>query len=158
MTKKGMRWAAASGLALMLGQSSFADLSVYPAKGQSAEKMSQDKYECYNWAKGQTGYDPQAAAQSGQTQQPQQPSTGAGRGAAKGAAAGAVGGAIAGNAGKGAAVGAGVGAMGGAHKRRKEEQQAQQQQQQAQAQNQQLMANFNKAQSACLTGRGYTVG
>ena len=34
------------------------DLIVYPAKGQSNDQMEKDKYECYSWAKGQTGFDP----------------------------------------------------------------------------------------------------
>lgn len=31
---------------------------VYPAKGQTTEQQSKDDYECFGWAKGQTGYDP----------------------------------------------------------------------------------------------------
>ena len=34
------------------------DLFVYPAQGQSNDQMEKDKFECYNWAKGQTGFDP----------------------------------------------------------------------------------------------------
>jgi len=34
------------------------DLIVYPKNGQSADQQAADKYECYNWAKGQTGFDP----------------------------------------------------------------------------------------------------
>ena len=34
------------------------ELIVYPAKGQSNEQMEKDKFECYSWAKGQTGFDP----------------------------------------------------------------------------------------------------
>ncbi len=34
------------------------DLIVYPAQGQSNDQMEKDKFECYNWAKGQTGFDP----------------------------------------------------------------------------------------------------
>jgi hypothetical protein len=33
------------------------ELIVYPAKGQSNEQMEKDKFECYSWAKGQTGFD-----------------------------------------------------------------------------------------------------
>jgi hypothetical protein len=29
------------------------ELVIYPAKGQSAEQMDKDKYECYTWAKQQ---------------------------------------------------------------------------------------------------------
>jgi len=31
---------------------------IYPAKGQSQDQMENDKYECYSWAKQQTGFDP----------------------------------------------------------------------------------------------------
>ena len=34
------------------------ELMIYPAKGQSNDQMEKDKYECYTWAKGQTGFDP----------------------------------------------------------------------------------------------------
>ena len=72
---------------------------IYPSKGQSAEQMEKDKYQCYGWGKQQTGYDPM---------NPSVTSTGQAKtgsvvgGAAKGAAGGAVIGAIAGDAGKGA--------------------------------------------------------
>jgi hypothetical protein len=35
-----------------------ADLIVYPKNGQSKEQQAADQYECHNWAKGQTGFDP----------------------------------------------------------------------------------------------------
>jgi hypothetical protein len=31
---------------------------IYPAKAQSQQQMEMDKYECYTWAKQQTGFDP----------------------------------------------------------------------------------------------------
>jgi hypothetical protein len=34
------------------------DLIVYPKSGQSKEQQAADQYECNNWAKGQTGFDP----------------------------------------------------------------------------------------------------
>jgi hypothetical protein len=34
------------------------DPIVYPAKGQSEDQMEKDKYQCYSWAKNQTGFDP----------------------------------------------------------------------------------------------------
>ena len=33
-------------------------LSVYPSKGQSKEQQAKDEQECYQWAKEQTGIDP----------------------------------------------------------------------------------------------------
>jgi hypothetical protein len=35
-----------------------ADLIVYPKNGQNKEQQAADQYECHNWAKGQTGFDP----------------------------------------------------------------------------------------------------
>lgn len=119
---------------------------VFPAKGQSNDKMETDKYACYQWAKGQTGVDPMqgATASSASTTE------GAGRTAAKGAALGAVGGAIGGNAGKGAAIGAATGGIiGGARKRQS------QKQQEASAQG--SKAEYNRAWGACMEGKGYTV-
>ena len=34
------------------------DLIVYPKNGQSKDQQAADQYECYNWSKGQTGFDP----------------------------------------------------------------------------------------------------
>ncbi len=78
---------------------------VNPAQGQSQEQQQMDEFECYNWAKQQSGFDPMAAPQA-TTPLPQQQSSGGGAlgGAAPGAAIGAVGGAIAGNADKGAPI------------------------------------------------------
>jgi hypothetical protein len=34
------------------------DLMIYPKNGQTQEQQAADRYECHNWAKGQTGFDP----------------------------------------------------------------------------------------------------
>lgn len=39
------------------------DVIAYPAKQQSSEQQSRDRYECHNWAVSQSGFDP-ATAQS----------------------------------------------------------------------------------------------
>ncbi len=144
------------GLALAIGgASAWADVFAYPKKGQTQEQFEQDQFGCHQWAKGQTGFDPTKPQQSAAAPPPQQ--GGAVKGAAKGAAVGAVGGAIGGNAGKGAAIGAGVGATAGAMKQRSQNQQAAQAQQQAQAQTQAGRAQYDKAYSVCLEGRGYQV-
>jgi hypothetical protein len=147
---------------LMAGTVLAQDLIVYPAKGQSQDQMEKDKFECYSWAKKQTGFDPMQTPQA-TAPPPQQEAQQGGvlRGGARGAAVGAVGGAIAGDAGKGAAIGAASGAMIGGMRRRdqrRRQQQAQDQwaQQQA-AQYTQARNTYNRAFSACLEGRGYTV-
>ncbi len=136
---------------------------VYPTKGQNKEQQSKDEYECHTWSVGQTNFDPNKPVQAA-TPAPQQQSAqggGAVGGAARGAALGAVGGAIAGDAGKGAAIGAGVGGLGGAmgkrQGRRQQEQAQQDQASQQKAEQEQKRATFNRAYSACLEGRGYTI-
>jgi hypothetical protein len=34
------------------------DLLIYPKNGQSKEQQAADQFECHNWARGQTGFDP----------------------------------------------------------------------------------------------------
>jgi hypothetical protein len=138
------------------------DLFVFPAKGQSQEQMERDKFDCYQWAKQQTGFDPMKAPQA-TAPPPQTASSGARplRGAARGAAVGAVGGAIAGDTGKGAAIGAASGALIGGMRRREEaSRQAQAEQQWAEqqaAEYSQKRNTYNRAYAACLEGKGYTV-
>ena len=142
--------AVSLGLALVIGGGpAWAEVIAYPKKGQSQEQFQKDQFDCHNWAKGQTGVDPTKPQQSAAAPPPQQ--GGAVKGAARGAAVGAVGGAVAGDAGKGAAVGAAVGAAGGRMR------QNQQNQQSAQAQQQQAVAQYDKAYGACLDGKGYAV-
>ncbi len=105
--------------ALITGPVLAQDLIVYPTKGQSQEQMEKDKFECYSWAKNQTGFDPMQTPQATTPPPPQEARHGGVfQGGARGAAVGAVGGAIAGDAGKGAAIGAASGAMIGGRRRR----------------------------------------
>jgi len=143
-------------IALLAACTAFAqDPYVFPSKGQSPEKMEQDKYSCYQWAKGQTGFDPMQAPTA--TAPPPQKKGGVVRGAAGGAALGAVGGAIAGDAGKGAAIGAATGGLiGGVRKRQSTKEQDQWAQEQS-AGYAQRRNEYNRAWGACLEGKGYTV-
>ncbi|MRR58461.1 MAG: hypothetical protein EG824_09660 [Deltaproteobacteria bacterium] len=128
---------------------------VYPTQGQSNQKMEQDKYSCYQWAKGQTGFDPMQAPTA--TAPPPQTKGGALRGAAGGAALGAAVGAIAGDAGKGAAIGAASGGIIGGARRAKSTQEQQQYAEQQSASYEQQRNGYNRAWGACMEGRGYTV-
>ena len=126
----------------------WADLFVYPAKGQSAEQTEKDKYECYQWAKQNTGVDPMQGA----TQQQKSDTSGdVAKGVVGGALSGLVIGNIAGGSGsKGAAAGAvfgGIGSASRSHRRQSSQQQA----------SGQSRANYDRAYGACLEGRGYTV-
>jgi hypothetical protein len=150
--------------------SSSLGLFVFPAKNQTATQQSTDEGACYGWAQSQTGIDPMNIKPPETPQPEQHDASNAGngsraRGAARGAAGGAIIGAITGDAGTGAAVGAAAGTMaGGAAKRNAKKQAAAQQQhdqavaeQQAQAAIAQQKATYNKAFSACMEGKGYTV-
>jgi hypothetical protein len=129
----------------------------YPAKGQSAQQQQSDDGACYSWAKSNTGVDPAnpstTGAQSGQSAQSGHGGQRLG-GAARGAAGGAAIGAIAGDAGKGAAAGAVVGTMAGGARAR---QAKRAEQANAQSQSQGAMSTYDRAWSACMQGRGYTI-
>ena len=133
-------------------------LYVFPSEEQDKEQQELDEYNCYKWAIEQTGINPITVQQIEAEQVDKSPDGTAVAGAAVGAAAGAAVGAIAGDAGKGAAIGAVVGGMKG--RRAKvvgDEKEQQQNEQAAAAQEEELMNNFNKAFSACMEGKGYTV-
>jgi hypothetical protein len=148
---------------LFLFETAFAqELVIYPARGQSNERMEKDKFECHSWAKGQTGFDPAAPPQV-TTAEPESRSVagGAARGGLGGAALGAGLGAISGGAGRGASIGALTGGtLGGLRsssqndRNRRAQERSEQQQV---AQNAQGRDSYNRAYSACLEGRGYTV-
>lgn len=123
---------------------------VYPSKGQTGDTQAKDETQCYTWAQKQTGIaDP---SKPPPTQQTTGPDGSRVKGAARGAARGAVVGEIANDdAGKGGAIGAAAGAVRGKRESRRA---AAVQQQNAGAAQQQT---FNKAFSACMEGRGYSV-
>src|SRR6266705_1581649 len=116
----------------MLASTARAEVFVYPKPGQSQDAFQKDQYECHNWAKQQTGFDPAQPPQAAAAP-PQQ------------------GGAV-----KGAAKGAGAGATAGAMKQHANNRAAAQASQQAQAQQQAAYGNYEKAYAACLSGRGYS--
>ena len=137
------------------GMANTVGLYAYPQKNQSATQQLNDEQQCYNNAKTQTGFNPDATTTGSQSQtQNNSKDHGAAKGAARGAA---ISGATGGDPAEGAERGAMVGA---ARTRRKEQQQEQQVQKQANAtktQEQQNMDNFKRSMSACLDARGYSV-
>lgn len=135
---------------------------VFPKQGQSPQQMEKDRYECYAWAKGQSGFDPMQSPQAGSPPPQQQaPQGGAVKGAARGALLGVAVGAIAGDAGKGAAIGAASGGLLGGMRsvdQQRQQQQAQKQWEQQQAQEYYRKKDtYNRAYAACLEAKGYTV-
>lgn len=148
---------------LALGSALAQEVIVYPAQGQSAEQTEKDKFECYQWSRDQTGFDPMAppTATRPPPQEKASQTGGAGSGALKGAAAGAAIGVIRGDtakwAGRGAATGALVGGVRRSNQRQKDDQARQQWEQEQASQYQTARNNYNRAYTACLSGRGYTV-
>jgi hypothetical protein len=138
------------------------ELIIYPSKGQSQQQMEKDKSECYNWARQQSGFDPMAPP-TASTPPPaaEAPKGGVAKGAVRGGVVGLAVGAIAGDAGEGAAIGAASGALIGGMRRRdqvSQQEQAQKQwEQQESARYTQGRNEYNRAFSACMEGRDYTV-
>lgn len=132
---------------------------LYPAKGQSAQQAERDKFECHEWAKTQSGFDPAAMQAPPTSQQQQQAKSGYSTG---GMVAGAAGGAaIAEIADKDAGKGAAVGLL-GAGLRQQMQQQKQMTAQQQQAMQQQAAVaqkrgTYDRGFAACMEARGYIV-
>lgn len=130
----------------------------YPAKDQSPKQQEQDKYECYSWSKGQSGFDPAQATQTANTSQLQNK----GGSTAGAMVVGAAGGAAVGelthhSAGRGAAAGALGGGLLAKAKEKQAMQAAQQQAMQQQAARGQQKAVYDRAFGACMEARGYVV-
>lgn len=150
------------------------DLYVYPARGQSDELLSDDRFECHRWAVQETGFDPSqhnevAPPRTVRVPVPQNEAVGStGKGALAGAVAGGIVGAHDDNAGKGAVIGAIVGTIAGAAIEAQGQQKARQQSAEEarqladelnrnKAERALRRSNYHRALSACLEGRGYTV-
>ena len=130
---------------------------VYPNKGQSAEQQEKDKFECYGWAKKNSGFDPMAPPTTSTPAPSGQKKSG---GAVRGGLGGAALGAILGNsddAKKGAAAGALIGGVRQSRANRATEQRQQEWAQREANQYASSRSAYNRAYSACLEGRGYTV-
>ena len=154
-------------LVVMAAQTAMAQqqsLIIYPARGQSQQQLQQDRLECQAWATQQTGFDPLAMPTATAPPPPGAQGSAAGgavRGGAVGAATGLAIGSLSGDAGRGAATGAIAGGVFGGLRGNAQQQDAQRSQQQwanqQASQHMQQRNAFDRAFSACLTGRGYTV-
>lgn len=158
----------------LLGRAQDGKLMIYPAKGQSAQQLSDDRYACYVQAVQQSGFDPAnppADVSTGpvKVKVPDNPNEGAAKkgtvaGAIAGAAIGsrdrdAVGGAIAGAI-VGQAVGGAIEAKGGAKAREQARAEAKQEAASRAKQRADLAArraHYRVAMQECMEGRGYTV-
>jgi hypothetical protein len=139
----------------------------YPLHGQSPEQLDRDRYECYLWAKNQTGFDPSAANVPAQARVQvvggPPPGTNTAIGAVTGAAIGAAVsspwqrgfGALA-----GALIGGAIGSSADAANQARVQQAAAMNNAQYNAQFAAVAhqaADYRRALSACLEGRGYSV-
>ena len=139
----------------------------YPSQGQSKARQDRDQYECYRWAVKQSGFDPGQAQLAPHQRIVVTPTAPPGNDMA----AGAVGGAIVGSmissrhdSGFGLVFGALTGAMLGAASDNERMRQTSQVQRQYDARDARKYAalekqsrNYQRAMTACLEGRGYTV-
>jgi len=139
----------------------------YPLHGQSPERQDQDRYECYLWARRQTGFDPSLPRTDSAATVRVEPVPPTGAGVAAGAATGAVIGAAVSQpweTAQGAAIGAVAGAMVGAAADAGRQQQAERIEAQenavraqAAAQADAAVLEYRSALKTCLTARGYAV-
>jgi hypothetical protein len=147
-------------LGLLASPPGFAqELFVYPAEGQTPDQQAADEAECRGFARNQTGFDPNAPVSVARSSSPP---PGTGSNAVRGAAVGATVGAIASGGStkrtkRAAAAGAAGGALIGGMQRRDAQMREEQLRQQEQQQYAQALGNYNRAYTACLEGKGYTV-
>ena len=140
------------------GMASTVGLYVYPQKNQSATQQLTDEQQCYNSAKAQTGYDPNAATPAAKSKDQKSGKSGDdNHDVAKGAARGAVmSGARGGDAAAGARRGAIIGGIKSKREQKKDTKSTQQADTKKTAQDQNK-DDFKRATSACLDARGYSV-
>jgi len=154
-------------LSLFAGAAVAQDLVVYPAGGQSNEQMEKDKFECYGWAKGQSGFDPMQMPTASSPAPPKGDKSVAG-GAVKGGVAGGIGGAVIGGiasgkkgARKGAAIGGlsggAIGGMRSSSQNKKANAKREQWEREQANQYMQQRNLYNRNFAACMEGRGYSV-
>ncbi len=146
------------------------DVMAYPRNGQSDYQQRRDRYECYNWAVAQSGFDPGRLNQSQIATRPPvhvEPNPPVGADVAALGITGALIGAVVSNprnSGSGALAGLVLGGLLGAASDTSREASAQRIENAANARNdtQQNQLNqradsYRRAMIACLEGRGYTV-
>lgn len=144
-----------------------ANVYFYPLHGQSAAQQDRDRYECYLWARRQTGYDPSRPPYDGGPPVQVVAVPPPGQDVAAGAVTGAIFGAAVSHpwdSAEGAVIGAVAGAMVGAasgssRQREAERIEAEENAERARsaAQVDATVLRYRDAMKACLAARGYTV-
>lgn len=143
------------------------DVYLYPNNGQSLARQDRDRYECYLWARQQTGFEPSELPPTVVRRTDVAPQPAPGEHTLVGAFTGAALGAMIGaphRPGEGAIIGALAGAMMGAASDTARQEQAalsegryRQQTMSRYASRSGQARNYQRALGACLEGRGYTV-
>lgn len=136
------------------GMASTVGLYVYPEKQQTATQQLTDEQQCFNNAKAQTGFDPNATTTASDSAAKTKKDHGAAKGALGGAALSS---ATGGDAAAGARRGALIGGMRAKRKEQKSEAQAEKQSDAIKTQQEQKQDDFKRAVSACLSARSYSV-
>lgn len=157
-----MKLAIATGVMIIslvgLSSPAMAEFMIFPAKGQSNEQLEQDKFSCYGWAKQQSGFDPMKAPTTSTPAPSQEKKSG---GAVRGALGGAALGAILGDSSRSARNAGAAGALIGGVRQNSANTKTQQNTEQWKQQEANNYANnrnqYNRAYTACLEGKGYTV-
>ncbi len=145
------------GMTFSAGGAAHADLHVYPTQGQSQAQQNRDRWECHQWAIRQTGIDPIAMAE-----QELKPTSGQGESVAQGVRRGLFHGLIAGAIRGGdfartTPMGAGIGALIALRRHRKAMEKQHQEYMKAYNERASKLKTYDRAFSACLKGRGYSV-
>ena len=135
-----------------------ADMFIFPAQGQTVEEQELDEFRCQRWATDRTGFNPLATPRATTPPPSQQRQSGS---AVRGALGGAALGAILGDSSSSARRGAGAGALIGGVRQRSANTRVEQDTEQWAQREAANMANdrngFERAMTACLEGKGYTV-
>ena len=141
-----------------LSNLAMADFMIFPAKGQSNEQLEKDKFSCYGWAKQQSGFDPMKTPTTSTAPPSQEKKSG---GVARGALGGAALGAIIGDSSRSARNAGAAGALIGGVRQSSANKKTQANTEQWKQQESNNYANnrdqYNRAYTACLEGKGYTV-
>jgi hypothetical protein len=135
----------------------------YPTTGQSEAQADRDRYECHNWSVRQTNFDPSRHLPPGELRATVVPARSTEQTVGAAAAVGAVIGAIAADRGdtvQGAVIGGIAGAAVGsvaASAEKNEARRVERQPARGYGRYEKEAAEFRRAMSACLEGRGYSV-
>ena len=130
-------------------------LFIFPNNEQDQNQQDQDEFQCMRAAGNQSGFDPMATPTA--TSAPPRTRGGLVGGAARGAVLGAAVGSVSGSARRGAQTGAAGGGVIGGMRRADSNAQQQQWAREESANYQNNRNNWNRAFTACMESRGYTV-